>query len=279
MTTNDGSYTDSCSVTVNAKVINVTGVSLNKNSLELVEEDTETLTATVSPSDATNKNVTWSTENSGIATVSDGVVTAVSAGNTTITVTTEDGSYTDTCSVTVTEKIINVESVSLDKTSITLTEEDTEQLTATVSPENATDTSVTWSTENSSIATVSQDGLVTAVGAGTTTITVTTTDSSKTDTCVVTVNAKTVSVDSVSLNKNTLELEEGASETLIATVSPANATNQNVTWSTESETIATVSNGLVTAVAEGSTTITVTTEDGGKTDTCSVTVTAVVNDG
>lgn len=276
VTTEDGSYTDTCNVTVTAVSISVTGVSLNKNSLELEEEDTETLVATIIPDNATNTNIVWSTENSAIATVENGLVTAIAEGSTIITVTTEDGSFTDSCTVIVSAKVISVTDVTLDQTSIEITEEDTQQLTATVFPENATDTSVVWSSENSSVATVSQEGLVTAVSEGTTTITVTTNDGGKTAICNVVVNAKVINVTGVSLDKNSLELVEEDTETLIATVAPDDATNKNVIWSTENSGIATVNDGVVTAVSVGNTTITVTTEDGSYTDTCSVVVTAKI---
>ena len=93
-------------ITVSAVVVPVTGVTLNKTSTSIEEGSSETLTATVLPSNATNKNVTWSTSNSGVATVNNGTVTAVKAGTATITVTTEDGSKAATCNVTVTEKVI-----------------------------------------------------------------------------------------------------------------------------------------------------------------------------
>ena len=177
-----------CTVTVNAAAtVHVTGVSLDKTSLELTEGDTETLTATVEPSDATNKNVTWSTSDASIATVTDGVVTAVAPGTATITVTTENGNKTATCAVTVTAATVPVTGVTLNKTSTSLYVGDTETLTATVAPDNATDKTVTWTSSNPSVATV-ENGVVTAVSAGTATITVTTDDGTKTATCTVTVS-------------------------------------------------------------------------------------------
>ena len=272
----DGGKTATCEVTVNAKVYPVTGVTLDKTSYEMTEGDEFTLTATVNPSNATNKNVSWKSSNTSVATVSNGKVTALKAGTTTITVTTEDGSKTATCSVTVNAKVYPVTGVSLDKTTATLTEGETLTLTATVNPSNATNKNVSWKSSNTSVATVS-GGKVTALKAGSATITVTTEDGSKTATCSVTVNAKVYPVTSVSLNKSTATLTEGETLTLTATVNPSNATNKNVSWKSSNTSVATVSNGKVTAVKAGSATITVTTEDGGKTATCSVTVKAIVN--
>lgn len=148
----------------------------------------------------------------------------------------------------------------------------TTTLTATVAPSDATNKNVTWSSSNISVATVDEDGVVTGILQGTATITVTTEDGSFTDECEVTVTAP-VAVTGVTLNLNTASVAEGKTVTLTATVAPANAANKNVTWSTSDPSIATVSNGVVTGVAAGTATITVTTADGGHTATCTVTVT------
>ena len=266
VTTNDGGKTASCSVTVS---VPVTGVSLNKTSLTLSEGDTQTLTATVSPTTATDKEVTWASDNETVATVtSSGAIVAKNAGTAVITVTTHDGAKTASCAVTVKPRVTGV---SLDNTSISLTVGSTQTLTATVTPADALDKSVTWSSNNTSVATVSTYGVVTAKAAGTATITVRTNDGGKTATCTVTVTA--ISVTGVSLNKSSLTLYEGDSETLTATVSPTNATNKSVTWSTSNSSVASVtSSGRITALSAGSATITVTTSDGGKKATCSVTV-------
>ena len=148
-----------------------------------------------------------------------------------------------------------------------------ETLTATVAPADATNQKVTWKSSDAAVASVDANGKVTGVKAGEATITVTTEDGGKTATCKVTVKAATVAVTGVTLNKATLSLIAGASETLTATVAPADATNKKVTWKSSDAAVATVdTNGKVTAVKAGEATITVTTEDGGKTATCKVTV-------
>ena len=174
--------------------IKVEGVSLNVTSVELTEGDQTTLTATVNPSNATNKNVTWTSSDSNVATVANGKVTAVKAGTATITVKTEDGNKTATCTVTVKAKTYPVESVTLDKTSVELTEGEETTLTATVSPANATNKNVTWTSSDSNVATVA-NGKVTAVKAGTATITVKTEDGNKTATCTVTVTGSDVDTE------------------------------------------------------------------------------------
>jgi len=271
VTTEDGGKKADINVTVKAKVIPVTGVSLDKTSLTLTEGETATLTATVAPANATDKSVTWTSSNTDVATVSDaGVVVTKKPGSATITVTTTDGAKKATCSVKVNAATVPVSGVALSPTQLTLTEGETATLTATVAPENATDKTVTWSSSNTSVATVSSSGLVTAKSAGSARITVTTNDGSKTATCDVTV---VVPVSGVSLDQTSLTMIPGDTQTLTATVTPANASDKTVTWSSSSTSVATVSSsGVVTAKTGGSATITVTTNDGGKTATCAVTV-------
>ena len=188
--TND-SGSDSKEYTLNIKsaTVPVTGVTLNQAELSLYTGESKTLTATVQPDSATNKNVTWESSNTSVATVDvSGLVTAVSAGTTTITVTTEDGDKTATCEVTVTAATVPVTGVTLNKTSTSLYVGDTETLTATVAPDNATDKDVTWTSSDSAVATVDQNGLVTALARGTAVITATTADGGKTASCTVTVS-------------------------------------------------------------------------------------------
>lgn len=273
VTTDDGNKTATCAITVKAAVP-VTGVSLNRTSLSLEEGDTFSLVATVTPSNATDKSVSWVSSNTDVAKVSsDGVVTALSPGTAVVTVKTNDGAKIATCVVTVSKKAIAVTGVSLSKSSLALTEGDTQTLVATVAPSNATNKDVTWSSSDTGVATVSSSGVVTAKKAGTATITVTTVDGGKTATCAVTVKAPEVPVTGVSLNHTALTLLEGQTETLSATVSPTNASNKSVTWSSNNTAVATISSaGVVTAIKAGMATITVTTVDGGKTATCAVTV-------
>ena len=145
-------------------------------------------------------------------------------------------------------------------------------LTATVSPTDAANKEVTWSTDKADIATVDNNGKVKGVKEGEATITVTTKDGNKTDKCKVTVTKKPIAVTGVELNETEKKLKVGEEFTLTATVSPADATNKEVTWTSDKPAVATVDNGKVKAVATGEATITVTTKDGNKTATCKVKV-------
>lgn len=166
---------------------------------------------------------------------------------------------------------IPITSISLNKTTATLTVDETLKLTATITPSDATDKSVTWSSSNISVATVS-NGTVTAKSSGTTTITART-NNGKTANCSVTVNDKEILPTSIYLNKTSIELEEGATQTLTTTILPSNATDKNVEWLALDESIATVENGTITAVSEGETTVIATTSNG-LTATCNINITS-----
>lgn len=416
------------SVTVNA--VPVQSISVSPTSYTLTVGGTVQLTATINPVTATNKNVSWSTSAASVATVNDGLVTAVSVGTANITATSEDGSFKAVCAITVNPKPIPTEPIlvtdvselqvddkvylacaskdavagdisssimasldatfSSDDSTITNVPSDAVEMTLGGTPgawtfanangnllgatavkklawgsgtttwsisinsdgaatiQNATESygrflynvsnprfttyisdssasmllpglyksgsatpvyptaisfssstktiaigeaidfstmlqftpsdtnqkDVTWNSTNTSVATVSNKGLVTGVIAGSTTITATAKDVSGNDlvaTCNVTVKA--ISVTGVSLDVTSTEMSIGGTKTLTPTISPSNATNKNVTWTSSNTSVATVSGGVVTAKAAGSATITVKTVDGNKTATCSVTVT------
>ena len=165
---------------------------------------------------------------------------------------------------------ISVNSIDLDADEMTLTVGDVGQLIATVGPENATDKTVTWTSSNESVATVDATGKVTAIAEGTAKIKAKA--GSISTTCIVTVKAATVAVTSVTLDKTELALTVGdAAVQLTATVMPDNATNADVDWTSSDVSVATVDgSGLVTAVADG--TATITAKAGDKTAECKVTV-------
>ena len=263
-------------VTVSEKKIEITEVLLNKDAETLTEGDTITLSAEVLPYDTTySKNVSWSSSNEAVATVSaDGTVTAKSAGTAIITATSENG-MTASCTITVEKKLIPITEVCLDKNSATLTEGDTATLTATVLPENTTySKDVSWSSSNSAVATVNANGTVTAKSAGTAIITATS-ENGKTASCTITVNKKdtNIAITEVRLNKSTETLTEGDTTTLVATVLPENTTyGKSVKWSSSNVAVATVDlMGRVTAKSAGTAVITATSENG-KTASCTVTV-------
>ena len=249
----------------------VTGVTLDTTSATVLVGNTKTLTATVSPDNAADKSVTWTSTDTSIATVDEnGVVTGVATGTATITATS--GGKSATCTITVTDTAVAVTEVTLDTTSATVTVGETKTLTATVSPDNATDNDVTWTSSDTSVATVDSNGVVTGVATGT--VTITATAGGKTATSTITVTAP-VAVTDVTLDATSATVTVGGTKTLTATVSPDDAADKSVTWTSSDPSIATVdSNGVVTGVAIGTATITATA--GGKTATSTITVTDTV---
>lgn len=253
-------------------IVYPTKITLSKTAVTLnAKGSTHTLTATVTPSNATNKTVAWATSNSSVATVnSAGKVTAVGNGVATITAKTANGK-TATCKVTV-DITVNPTKVTLSKTAVTLTTKgSTHTLTATVTPANATNKTISWTTSKSSVATVNSSGKVTAVGNGVATVTAKTANGIIA-TCKVTVNI-IVNPTKVTLSKSAVTLTgKGSTCTLSATVSPSNATNKKVTWTTSKSSVAKVnSSGKVTAVGHGVATITAKTANGKKAS-CKVNV-------
>jgi uncharacterized protein YjdB len=239
------------------------------------------LTPTITPANATYKGVKYVSSNPTIASVNEGgTVLARLHGTATITVTTDDGGKVATCKVYVPP--VPVSSVSLNRSSATLSYNNTVKLKETISPANATFKEVAWTSSASKIATVDALGTVRALSHGTTIITVKTNDGNKTATCSVYVPP--IRVTAVSLNQTAAAIDIYSSATLSATVLPANATNTNVTWKSSNPNVASVIAGSaytnlktarVTALTAGKTTVIVETEDGKLISTCTVTVLAL----
>ena len=166
---------------------------------------------------------------------------------------------------------ISVENITLSQTILVATLGDASvQLTATITPSDALNQNIIWSSDNNGVATVN-NGLINFVGVGSATITAEIDGISAT--CNVTVNAATVDVTGIELTPDNLTLTEGDTYTLSATILPNNATNQAINWSSNMPSVATINNGVVTAISEGAATITATTAEGRYTATCNITVT------
>lgn len=241
--------------------VEVTGITINQSSLSIARGGTANLTATVSPSNATDKTVTWSSSNPSVATVERGAVTAVGVGSATITAASNG--RTATCQVTVTPK--GVASIRLDKGSASMNIREVLTLVATVEPADADDKTVTWTSSDESVATV-DNGTVTAVGKGEAVITASV--GSLNVNCKVTVSYP---VNSITLNKTEASVEEEKTVTLIAVVDTEDP-DVNVIWTSENSGVASVDqNGLVKGLKVGTTTV--TAKVGDKTATCAITVT------
>ena len=255
----------------------VSGVALNKNVATINVGKTVTVKATVTPANAANKTLAWTSSNTKIATVSNGVVKGVKAGRVVITAKTTDGSnISATCTVTVKQPVT---SISLSKKATMYTGKKL-TLKAKVNPANASNKALTWKSYNTKIAKVASNGVVTGVKAGTVKITATAKDGSrKSATCTVTVRQ---SVSKITLSKTNVVLpKKGSSYNVKVTVAPKNAYNKNVAVKSAKTKVAKVSASTVksgktvkiTAVKKGTTKVVFTAKDGSKKSaTCKVTV-------
>jgi|GEM_PF-489879 len=361
----DGGFTGSSAVTVSTIVVPVTGVTVTPISGTLSLGGTLPLTATVTPANATDKTLTWTSSNPSIVKVdAAGLATGVALGSATVTATTLNGGFKASANLTVSATgipcanpvstalpltqngvgefcwvtsgtISNVNSwnaqlveingvpytnkwadslparingnyyihyvsnvgwahlevngtggsgtgttpvsvtgVTLAPATVSVATGGTATVTATVTPANASNKSVTWTSSNPAVATVSASGVITGVTAGSATITVKTVDGGFTATSVVTVNTLNIPVTGVVVSPATATVAAGSTTSLAATVSPANATNKAVTWTSSAPAIATVSaTGVVTGVSAGSATITATTQSGAFASSAVITVT------
>lgn len=255
----------------------VSGVALNKKVATVNVGKKVTVKATVTPANADNKTLVWTSSNTKIATVSNGVVKGVKAGRVIITAKTTDGSnISATCTVTVKQPVTRI---SLSKKATMYTGKKL-TLKAKVNPANASNKALTWKSSNTKIAKVASNGVVTGVKAGTVRITATAKDGSrKSATCTVTVRQ---SVSKITLSKTNVVLpKKGSSYNVRVTVAPKNAYNKNVAVKSAKTKVAKVSASTVksgktvkiTAVKKGTTKVVFTAKDGSKKSaTCKVTV-------
>ena len=246
------------------------GISLNKKNLSIKVGDSDSLKVTMVVSNVFH-DVKWTSSNPKVVTVNNnGVVKGIKEGTATITVSL-DNVKKASCKVTVTSKNGDVSKITLNKTNLSLIVGKSEKLNATVIPSNAKNKTIIWTSGNPNIATVDKNGKVVAIKSGTVTITAKS-NNGKIATCKVTVTSKTVNVSKVTLNKTKLSLLVGKNEKLTATVTPTNATNKTITWTSSNSKIASVDkNGKVVAIKSGTVTITAKSNNG-KIATCTLVI-------
>ena len=244
-------------------------ITLGDKEATIFVGDSKRMIYSITPENVDNADIVWTSDNPNVVRVDEtGLITCLKKGKAVITAETINGKK-DSCTVNVYN---HVSSVKLNKQSIELFEADTEKLTANILPADSLNKNVIWESSDQTVATVDNDGMVTAVNEGTAIITVTTEEGQKTAQCTVRVN-KYIPVEEIKLSSAELELLIGKTDTLKCTIFPKNATDQRLKWTSGNHSVATVdSNGMVTAVNEGTAIITVTTEDGQKTAQCTVRV-------
>lgn len=238
--------------------VKVTGISLNNTNLELKIGDTYDLICNITPSNATNKNVEWSSSNSDIVSIENGKITAKTKGDATITVKSCDTGITATCNVKVLSKVT---SISLNKTELSLNKGDTYDLTYTIAPDDAANKDVEWYSSNADIVSVA-NGKITAKKAGNATITIKSTETGISSSCKVTVTAK---VENIELLKESYTMIKDKKLSIIPIISPDDATNKEYSITSEDENIVKVENNILIGVNEGETIVTFITKDQNKT--------------
>ncbi len=247
----------------------VQSIELSEKSLSIKESETHKLEAIYAPTDTTQKNIKWSSSDESIAKISqDGTITALTRGKTTITATAENGS-TASCDVTVTREI---GSVILDKSSISLDKGESTKITATIPTDTDGDKTITWTTSDSSVATVSNDGTVTAVDRGEAIITATTANGKKAI-CAVNVSVKLKSIAfEGNITEKTFNLGVDQSNEMQLNViydpEDADVDKSTLEWSSSNTSVVTVNDGLVTAKGKGDATVTAKID--GKMISCNV---------
>ena len=256
-------------VSVNKPTVNVTvdldSISLNKTELNLEKGVSETLKVTYNPEAAgKGKTVTWSSSDAKVATVSkDGKVTAMAPGTAKITASVDGKTAVCTVNVTATLK-----GISLNKSELNLKKGQSEKLVVSYDPADTTDKKdVVWASSDTSVVSVAADGTVNALKGGTAEITAKVSD--KTAVCKVTV--KEIHLNEISLSKAETTIAKGETETLKVIYNPEDTTDdKTVIWSSSNPEIASVKDGVVTAIKAGTTEI--TAKVGDKTAVCKVTV-------
>ena len=231
--------------------------------------NTETLSVTIVPDNANDKSVTWTSSKPEIATVENGMVKALSTGETVVTVVSADGKVSADCHVKViTPAITDVE---FDVSSMELVVGSSDTVKVSTQPEGIAADQLVWTSDKTEVATV-ENGIVKALSVGKATITASTEDGQVSDSLEV--NVVPVWVTGIVLSDGNISLVTGQSKTVRATVSPENATDKNVSWVSSDSSVATVNNGTITGVSAGTAVISALSADRRASKTCTVTVTA-----
>ncbi len=265
----DGGYRDYCIVTVR---VPVKGVTVEPSVMSVMIGDTFSLNAVVTPSNASNKSVSWSSSNKEIVEVDrDGTITAKATGDAIVTVKTHDGDYTDSCNISVYQPELDI---TVTPENLSVPKGGTGKLSVSIDSDTEKIASVGFASLNEDTAVIDADGNVNGLAVGTANIKITVkTQRGGTYTVTKAVKIHTP-VDGVTIINNDQNLNVGEKVTVSALVGPSDAGNQNIIWSSDNNDVVSVDeNGVVTAISEGTATITVTTEEGGFTDSITCTVT------
>lgn len=256
--TKDGSnLTASCRVNVIPTMVE--SISLSKSEVQLILGNSERIFATILPANATNKAINWEVENPNIASVNDGLITALGIGNTIVKAIATDGSEIFAiCSVIVNP--ISISSIELSPSSAAINVGESLTLAATILPSNASNQQLLWQSSDNDVASVA-NGVVIGKRPGNVIITAQSTDGSN-KSAMASIKVNDILASNIYLDKSSISMFVGDEDVLVATITPMDVTNNGIIWSTTNSAVATVKDGHVVAKGFGSATITATTTDG-----------------
>jgi uncharacterized protein YjdB len=236
------------------KVVKVTGIKLATDNAMIKVGDSLTINYTIVPENATNKNVTYTSDNNDVVSINKGIIIGKKNGMANITVKTVDGEYSAIFKVTVSSSTVNVTGISAVINNNKITVGQTAKITTKITPNNASNKSVTYKSNNTAVATVDANGNVTGKSAGTASITITTNDGNKKANVSVTVSNPVHATSLTVTGASTVTV--GKTISLKTDIRPANAIEKTATWTSSNPDVASVSNnGVVTGKKVGKTTI------------------------
>ena len=261
----DGSYSKDCRVTIKNKDILIQSIRINPSTKSLMIGESFQLEVEILPTNATDGLISWISTNSDVVSVTaEGLITALSEGSAQIIATTADGSNLSAiCEISVEKQFIEITQIQISPSSERIPVGQSVKLNAIVTPDDATSPNVLWSSTNTSVATVSQDGYVEAVAEGEAIIIASTQDGSNLSaTCKISVYNEIILISEIVLNPTNIEGDENESATINAVIIPANATNRQLRWHSSNENVAVVNEGVVKLVKKGTAIITAEALDG-----------------
>ncbi|MDE7409795.1 MAG: Ig-like domain-containing protein [Muribaculaceae bacterium] len=264
-TTVDGDFVALCKVTVKAKVISATAIRLSHANETIAIGETLQLNAVLEPENVTNKNISWTSTNPNIATVnSNGRVQAIAEGSTKIIATTTDGSNLSAiCEISVKKQFVEITQIQISPSHTRIPVGKSVKLDVILTPNDATSTNVVWSSTNTSVAKVSQDGNVEAIAEGEAIIIASTQDGSNLSaTCNISVYNQIIHISEIILNPDNIEGYDNESSTINVVIIPENATNKQLRWYSSNDNVATVKDGVVKLIKKGTAIITAEALDG-----------------
>lgn len=265
----DGSYSKDCRVTIKNKDILIQSIRMNPSTKSLTIGESFQLEVEILPTNATECLVSWTSTNSDVVSVTaEGLITALSEGSAQIIATTTDGSNLSAlCKIEVEMDFVPVTQILINTSECSMPVGETFQLSATITPQNATNQDIAWSSTNPAIATVSQEGKVEGISEGTAVIIASTKDGSNlSSTSIVNVYKESVYINEIILNPTTFTGKIGDTFTISVSVQPENASNKMLQWTSSDSNVATVDNGFVKLLDEGNVVVSAKSCDGSEVE-------------